>query len=69
MDVIVSKCDQTIKIRDQEIKVKKSEVILTARSKKWDLEEMEEEMKAIGVKPVKYFFDKKNYFTDAIFEK
>ena len=40
----VSKKNQTIKIKGKEIKLKKSEVIQTYRSKKWDAEELNEEL-------------------------
>ena len=69
LDTIVSKCDQTIRVRDREFEVKKSEVILVAPSKKWDLEELEGEMKAVGMELVKQFTDKKGYFMEALFQK
>ena len=67
--LVVSKCDQIVNIRDQKIELKKSETIFIARSKKWDCEEMHEEMLSLEMKLIKSFTDHKENFVEVLYEK
>ena len=65
----LSKCDQTVTIRGQEVQLKSHEVIMIARSKKFSPEELQNEVEAAGTELVKCFTDKKNFFMEALYQR
>ena len=69
LESAISKQEQIVSIRGQKIGLKKSEPIYVSRSKKWDCEEMHEEMLGVGMKLTKGFTDHKGYYLEGLYEK
>ena len=67
--MIISKCDQTVTVRGQEVQLKSHEVILTTRSKKWLPEELHKEVEGLGLELVKCFMDERKFFMEALYQK
>ena len=67
--MVISKCDQTVSIKGEEVKLKAHEVIMINRSKKWLPEELHKEVATLGVELVKCFTDKKEFFLEALYQK
>ena len=69
LESVTSKHKQIVSIRGQKIGLKKSEPIYTSRSRKWDCEEIQEEMLDVGMKLIKGFTDHKGYFLEGLYER
>lgn len=67
--MVISKCDQTVTIRGQEVQLKNHEVIMIAQSKKWSPEKIHKEVEAANLELVKCFADEKNFFMEALYQR
>ena len=67
--MLISRCDQTVTIRGQEVQLKSHEVIVTNRSRKWVAEELHKEVEAVGMQLMKCFTDQKGFFLEALYQK
>lgn len=68
---IISLCKQEVHVKamNKSFSFKDGECIWTELSKKYDLEELEEVMKAAGFHLVEHFIHQEHFFTDSLFRK
>jgi len=63
---LISLCDQVVKIDDTEIQFAKDEYIFMEISQKFSITQVDDMARAASFKPASHFFDRKHWFTDAI---
>jgi L-histidine N-alpha-methyltransferase len=66
---LISKSKQTVSIADREIQFEKDEFVYMEISQKYDVEQINMMADLSGFVPVKHFFDSKNWFLDAVWQK